>query len=136
MSLNLFADAAHSLQTALEINPLFARARTKLAICLFETNKAQRALEQLAPPGNLDPATLSLHYQTALLYCNRVKFASTLLNLERLMESNFTYPAAADNISIVLQNLGILDRAAATWDSLSQMANHALDSDTPPEPAF
>ncbi len=136
MSLNLFADAAHSLQTALEINPFFARARTKLAICLFETNKAQRALDQLTPPENLDPATLSLHYQTALLYCNRLKFASTLLNLEHLMESNFAYPAAADNISIVLQNLGILDRTTATWDSLSQMANHALDSDKPPEPAL
>lgn len=135
MSLSRFDEAAESLEIALQINPLYGRARTKLAVCLFETNKAQQALAQLAASEPLDPATLSLHYKTALLYCNRVKFASTLLNLERTMEQNFAYPAAADNISIVLQNLGILDRAAATWDTLVEMANHAPDSDPPPEPA-
>jgi len=136
MSLSRFPEAVQLLETALEINPLYGRARTKLAVCLFETNKAQQALGHLAAPEPLDPATLSLHYKTALLYCNRVKFASTLLNLERTMEENFAYPAAADNISIVLQNLGILDRAAATWDTLAEMANHSPNSDPPPEPAL
>ena len=136
MSLGRFPEAIESLRAALEINPLYSRARTKLAVCLFETNKAQQALEQLTAPETLDPATLSLHYRTALLYCNRLKFASTLLNLERLMEDNYTHPAAADNISIILQNLGVLDRAAATWDNLAEMAKHAPDSDPPPEPAL
>jgi hypothetical protein len=71
-----------------------------------------------------------------LLYCNRVKFASTLLNLERMMEATYTRPAAAENISIVLQNLGILDRAGATWDTLVEMANHSPNSELPPEPAL
>lgn len=136
MSLTKFPEASQSFENALRINPLFGRARTKLAICLFETNKAQQALEHLASPDPLDHATLSLHHQTALLYCNRIKFASTLLNLERTMEGNFAYPAAADNISIILQNLGILDRAAATWDTLAEMASQTRYTDPPPEPAF
>ncbi|MHC4744678.1 MAG: tetratricopeptide repeat protein [Planctomycetota bacterium] len=135
MSLTRFSEAAHSFDNALAINPLFGRARTKLAICLFEINKAQQALENLSNPQDLDHATLSLHHQTALLYCNRIKFASTLLNLERTMEGNFAYPAAADNISIILQNLGILDRAAATWETLAEMANQMPNSGEPPQTA-
>ncbi|HLB73366.1 MAG TPA: tetratricopeptide repeat protein, partial [Sedimentisphaerales bacterium] len=90
MSLGRFDQAVKSLEAALQINPLYGRARTKLAVCLFETNKAQQALGHLAAPEPLDPDTLNLHYKTALLYCNRVKFASTLLNLERMMEATYT----------------------------------------------
>jgi len=127
-----FDDAIPAFEAAVDINPLYSRARTKLAVCLFETNRAKRALEQLTPQDCLAPETLNLHYRTALLYCNKLKFASTLLNLERLMESNFAYPAAADNISIVLQNLGLLDRVSTTWENLAQMVNQALDTDPPP----
>jgi len=136
MGLGRFPNAIESLNAALEINPLYNRARTKLAVCLFETNKAQQALEQLAAPEPLDKATLSLHYRTALLYCNRLKFASSLLNLERYMEDNYAYPAAADNISVVLQNLGILDRATATWENLVEMANNSTNGNPPAEPAL
>ncbi|MBN2136369.1 MAG: tetratricopeptide repeat protein [Sedimentisphaerales bacterium] len=136
MGLARYPEAISAFEHVLNMNPLYARARTKLAVCLFETNKAQQALAHLAAPENLDQATLSLHYKTALLYCNRLKFASTLMNLQRRMEENYAYPAAADNISIVLQNLGIVDRAAATWDSLAQMANNGGIDDTPYESAF
>ena len=132
LSAGRFDDAIAAFEAALHINPLYSRARTKLAVSLFETNRAKDALEQLSPQDCLAPESLKLHYRTALLYCNKLKFASTLLNLERLMESNFAYPAAADNISIVLQNLGLLDRVSTTWDNLAQMANQALGTDPPP----
>jgi len=136
MSLSNLSEAAEAFQGALQINPLYDRARTKLAICLFETNKPKQALAHLAAPDCLDPQTLALHYQTALLFTNKLKFASTLLNLERLMEDNFAYPATAENISIVLQNLGLLERVEATWDSLARTANNALGTDPPAEPAL
>jgi tetratricopeptide (TPR) repeat protein len=126
-------DAIQSFQTALEINPLYSRARSKLAICLFETNRDKEAIDQLIGPEGLDADTLALHYKTALLYCNKLKFASSLLNLERMMEENFAYPAAAKNISIVLQNLGLLDRVSVMWENLAETAHQALDSDRPPE---
>ncbi len=112
--------AAKAFQAALDLNPTHARARNKLAICLFETGQKDIALKQLIGPNCLDKDTLQLHYKTALLYCDKLKFASTLLNLERQMESNFTVSDATVNVSIVLQNLGLVDRATATWDSLLQ----------------
>ncbi len=76
-----------------------------------------------------DKDTLELHYKTALLYCDKIKFASSLLNLEHQLENNYASPEASVNISIILQNLGLLDRTAAMWDSLVETASFAINSD-------
>ena len=122
------SQAVAAFQNALQINPTHYRATTKLAICLFETNQKQVALNYLTGPQCIDKDTLELHYKTALLYCDKVMFASSLLNLERQLETNFAAPDATVNISVVLQNLGLLDRADAMWDSLSDTADHAINS--------
>jgi len=131
LSVGRIAEAIQSFQTALEINPDYTRVRSKLAICLFEIGRKSEALEHLPGPYRLDKDTLELHYKTALLYCDKVKFASSLMNLERHLEKNFARPDAAVNISIVLQNLGLLDRVTATWDNLSDTADQAINIDYP-----
>ncbi len=128
MSVGKLKEAAKLLQAALEINPTYARARSKLAVCLFETGQRQNALELLTGLDCLDKDTLELHYKMALLYCDSLKFASSLMNLNRLLENNFTCADATVNISVVLQNLGLLDRATAMWDNLSDTANQALNN--------
>ena len=128
MSVGSMHEAIGLFQTALEINPTYARAGSKLAVCLFETDQKQATLEQLNAPEHLDKDTLELHYKTALLYCDKVKFASSMLNLERLLEDNFTSSNATVNISIVLQNLGLLDRAAVMWDNLSDTTHQAINT--------
>jgi len=131
MSVGRILEAIHSFQTALEINPVFTRARSKLAVCLFEADRKQDALEHLTGPDCLDKDTLELHYKTALLYCDKVKFASSLINLERHLESNFACPDAIVNISIILQNLGLLDRVTAMWDNLTDTTSQAINADYP-----
>jgi len=128
MSVGRMNDALKEFQTALEINPTYARARSKLTVCLLETGQHQAAVEHLNAPECLDKDTLELHYRVALLYCDKVKFASSLINLERYMENNFACADATFNISIVLQNLGLLDRAAAMWDNLADIANQAASA--------
>jgi tetratricopeptide (TPR) repeat protein len=135
MSIGRMTDAIKAFQNALEINPTYTRARSKLAVCLFETDQKEPAIEQLIiGPDCLDKDTLELHYKTALLYCDKLKFASSLMNLERCMENNFTCPDASVKISIVLQNLGLLDRAAVMWDNLSDTANQAMNINHPFSP--
>ena len=102
-----------------------------MAICLYEVDQQTEALEVLTSGESLDDETLELHYRTALLYCNKVKFASSLMNLERYLEANYSRSDAVVNISIILQNLGLLDRVAATWDNLAETANLALDVNHP-----
>jgi len=135
MSVSRINEAIKAFQSALEINPTYTRARSKLAVCLFERGQKQLAIDQLIGPDCLDRDTLELHYKTALLYCDKVKFASSLINLERCMQNNFASPDAAVNISVVLQNLGLLDRAAAMWNNLSDTANQAMDHQQPFLPA-
>ncbi|MHC4105254.1 MAG: tetratricopeptide repeat protein [Planctomycetota bacterium] len=134
MSIGRIGDAAKSFQTALEINPAYTRARSKLGVCLFEMDQNPGVLDELLGPDCLDADTLELHYKTALLYCDKVKFASSLINLERQLEDNFASSDATFNISIVLQNLGLLDRVTATWDNLSDTADQAINVNYPFSP--
>ncbi|MHC4456032.1 MAG: tetratricopeptide repeat protein [Planctomycetota bacterium] len=132
MGIGRLSEAVRSFQAVLEINPTYTRARHKLSICLFETGQEEDAMEQLTSgPDCLDTGTLELHYKVALLYCDRIKFASSLMNLVNLLEENFTCPDATVNISIVLQNLGLLDRATAMWDNLSDTTNQAISTSFP-----
>jgi tetratricopeptide (TPR) repeat protein len=128
MGVGRMSEASKSFKIALQINPTYTRARNKMAICLFETDHKQNALEQLIGPECLDRDTLELHYKIAVLYCDRLKFASSLINLERYMEENFASSASTVNISIVLQNLGIVDRATAMWDNLSYTVRQAANA--------
>ena len=123
--------AISSFEAALRFNPAHTRARSKLAVCLFEAGRKTEAIDQLIGPDCLDKQTLELHYRTALLYCDKVKFASSLINLERQLESNFSASDATVNISIILQNLGLLDRVAVTWENLEATADHAANSNYP-----
>lgn len=128
MNIGRMNEAMRAFQSALEINPTYTRARSKLAVCLFETEQKAAALEQLTVPEGLDKDTLELHYKVALLYCDRIRFASSLIDLDRLLEDNFASTDAPINISVVLQNLGLLDRAAAMWDNLSDTTAQALNN--------
>ncbi len=113
------------LKTALTINPTFERARSKLAICLLETDEQALALENLTAADYLSAEMINLHYKVALLYCNKPKFASSLLNLTRQIGDSVSAADPTQNISLVLQNLGLLNRAFVSTDNLLHLARQA-----------
>ena len=101
-------------------------AATKLAVCLFETGHKEEALDLIVPKHDYDATTLDLYYRTALLYCNRVKFASSMINLQHQIDEEASPDLdPATNISIVLQNLGLSDTTGLMWENLCQTAAHA-----------
>jgi tetratricopeptide (TPR) repeat protein len=114
---------------AIELNPLYARARNKFVLSLFEAGKREQALENLIGPDCSDKNMLELYYKTALLYCDKIKFASSLIDFENKLECNMTSCSNAGvNISIVLQNLGLLDRVTTMWENLSDTTRQAIKS--------
>jgi tetratricopeptide (TPR) repeat protein len=123
MSIGRITQATELFQRAIQLNPTFAPARNKLAVCLYETDETAFALETLTPPNCLQPDTLDLHYRVALLYCDKIKFASSLLDLEQWLHETLASTDAVVNISIVLQNLGLLDPVSSTWANLSPAVN-------------
>ncbi len=125
MNIKCFDEAIKLFENALELNPMFSRARSKLAICLYQVNRISDAINSISFQNNYNKETLELHYKTALLYCDKIKFASSMINLEQQLSKSYASPEASANISIVLQNLGLLDRRAAMWDNLVETASFA-----------
>jgi len=71
---------------------------------------------------------LEMHYRVAILYCDKKRFGQAMANMEAAMKDNFTDPDAGLNIAVVLENLGLIDRATATWDRLTETAHHAISA--------
>jgi hypothetical protein len=127
MNVQAWDQAIDAVRAALRIAPDFSRARTKLGLCLCETGQKHAALDCVMPPCRHDLTTLDLHYRTALLYCDRIKFASSVLNLQRDIESGLGVCEAdpTHHIAIVLENLGLSDTVGLMWENLCQTATHA-----------
>jgi tetratricopeptide (TPR) repeat protein len=126
MSIDRLADAVECFRHALQANASHTRAFVKLCLCLFEIGNKTEAITMITTPQKLPPETVILHYKTALLYCDKLRFASSILNLQRRIEANMTLPTTTTcHISVVLQNLGLSDRAADMWDNLTTTAAFA-----------
>lgn len=126
MNASQYPEASECFRAALQINPTFSRAATKLAVSLFEIGSTQEAIDLIMPPRQYEPTTLDLYYKTAMLYCNRFKFASSVINLQREIDKSQTPQVdPATNISIVLQNLGLSDTIGLMWENLCQTAANA-----------
>lgn len=124
MSTPYFQAATDSFRSALELNTMYARARTKLCICLFLSGRNKEALDHLIPPKHLTPNTLHLHYKISLLYCDKAKFASSLLNLHRQMLNNLIQTDTPANIYVVLENLDLVDTVSSMWQNLNDIAKN------------
>ncbi|MDO8303607.1 MAG: tetratricopeptide repeat protein [Sedimentisphaerales bacterium] len=119
---NLPAAAQH-FEYALEINPTHYRARAKRAICLDEIGKKSEAVKILTSAVSLGSESFALHYKTAILFADHGQFLKTAEQLQSSLDQSFTKTAAASNLSVVLQNLGLVDKASAAWDGLDAAAD-------------
>ena len=54
------------------------------------------------------------------MYCNQIKFASSLINMSRNLEDNFSETDSAPQIGIVLENLGVISPAETIWEGLQE----------------
>jgi tetratricopeptide (TPR) repeat protein len=122
MSVGRFSQAIKLLIRVLEINPAGQDARNKLVVCLSETDEKALALENLSIADCLQTDTLELYYRVALLYCNKIMFASSLLNLEQWLNETHASNDAAGHISTVLHNLGLIDSAVSICDNFHKTA--------------
>ena len=114
-----------AFEHVININPTHYRARFRLILCLFEMGKQAEAIKYLTNIETPTAETLRLHYKTAVLYCNKARFATAMRNM-RYSQADVDLSEADTSISTVLQNLGLLDRAAATWAGLREVTQSAL----------
>jgi tetratricopeptide (TPR) repeat protein len=104
--------ATQCFANALAINTMHYRASAKLAICLYEMGKKSEAAERLAAATLPDSQTLKLYYKAAILFSNQAQFHETAKELQSTLRRSLAQTSAVPNLSVVLQNLGLADRAA------------------------
>ena len=112
--------AVKSFDRAVALNESYWRARAKSVLCLFTLGKNQEALRALTCGVHPDEETLILHYETAVLYWNHVKFAGAMMNLSRQQAQQETASDYAQVISTVLESLSVVEHVDNTWDSLQE----------------
>ncbi len=113
-------EAIKWFKKALSVNPTHYRSQIKLALALCELGQSDDAMNILKDIHLLSPAMLELHYQTALLFCDKHKFAGAIRYLQNNHFSGISSGNMTDSIEVVLENLGIVDRALSNWSKIEQ----------------
>lgn len=125
MSGGHYEEAIEYFQKALQINSTHYRARTKMALCCFELGRTSEAIQWSTSEPLLEPNLTQLHYRTAILFCDQKQFTRALRHLKAV----FQHEDGSDlyqNVELVLENLGLIDRTLSTWKQLSEMTENIL----------
>jgi tetratricopeptide (TPR) repeat protein len=68
------------------------------------------------------PDYIDLHYQLGLLFVQRHQFEMAIEQFEKAVAANPANVAFQANLALALQNMGLIDRAQATWQIVSELA--------------
>jgi tetratricopeptide (TPR) repeat protein len=132
MKEGLFSQAAESFREVIRKNPTHYRALTRLVCCFSETGQKSKALMYLGAENKISAELLNLHYKTSLLYCSRGRFIEAMKTTRQQLGDSFDPETALTAVTEVLQNMGLIDRAFAGWNLISDMINCAAQSPVPP----
>ncbi len=125
---NNLAMAISSFQNVLPLNPIHYRAQNKLIVCQFDNGRVEQALELLMKNQHDESSVLQMYYQTSILYCDKPAFAAAMkkLHLVKATERSQGNEIQA-NLEIILENLGLVDRAFTNWKRLEETSVNLLD---------
>lgn len=130
--------AIHSLRRAVAINPRYLKALTRLGFALRERGEDDAALEVFRSALSLDGESADLHYQLGLVFADQRRFNEAVDQFEQAARIDPSCRDHVANLALALQNMGLLDRAQATWQSLlvAEQAVPAGSSSLAPRSSF
>lgn len=115
-------DAISAFRSAVAINPTYMKALIKLGMALNENDQQEEALKVLQRALEIQPDYVDLHYQIGLLFAQRNQFEMAVEHYERAVEKNPASVAFQANLALALQNMGLVDRANASWQIVASLA--------------
>jgi len=119
-------DAAIEVFTkAVSINPHYLKALIKLGIALREKGDTRQAADVFKRALAVDPSAVDLHYQLGLIFADRAQFADALERFEYATKHSPHHVEYIANLALSLQDMGLLDRATAAWQTLAEAARHS-----------
>lgn len=114
-------DAIACFESAVEINPSYMKALIKLGLALHEAERTDEAIEAFKKAVDLHPEYLDLHYRLGLLFAQKHQFELAVEQFEHAAEGNPGNVEFQANLALALQNMGLIDRAHATWEIVREL---------------
>jgi len=114
-------EAMEQFAEAVSINPTYLRAIIKLGLTQQELGFVEEAIETFKQALDIEPRYVDLHYRLGLLYTNRRQFAEAVRHMEASADGACDNERIRAGLALSLQNMGLMDRAAAAWRSLWKM---------------
>lgn len=118
-------DAIREFREATAINPAYMKALIKLGLSLAEMDRTDEAIATFKTAMDHRPDFIDLHYQLGLLFARRHEFEMAVEHFERAVEGNPQNVSFQSNLALALQNMGLVDRASATWQLVQELAPEA-----------
>ena len=114
-------EAMEQFRQAVEINPAYVQAIIKLGVTQQELGMVDEAIATFHGALDIQPKYVDLHYRLGLLYTDRREFEEAVKEVEAAAGGAEDNASIRAGLAISLQNMGLMDRSAATWRSLSKM---------------
>ncbi len=122
-------DAIEAFRNAAAINPTYMKALIKLGLALGENGREEEAIEVLQRAVEIQPDYVDLHYQLGLLFAQRNQFEIAVEHYERAVEKHSDNVAFQANLALALQNMGLIDRANASWQIVANLAPASAEAE-------
>lgn len=116
-------EAVEQFDRAVQINPAYTQALIKKGVTLQDLGQTAQAIETFESALRLKPKYVDLHYRLGLLYTDGKRFEEAVRHIEQAQEVAKDSQTIRAGLALALQNMGLMDRAAAAWRSLSHMTN-------------
>ncbi len=113
--------ATEAYQQAVAINPNYVKAIMKLGLALRDQGKVAAAIDCLKRAVDLDSEPAQIHYELGLLYASRDQFNHAVKQFEQACDASPRNVDFRAHLSLALQNMGLMDRAKASWQVLSEI---------------
>jgi Flp pilus assembly protein TadD len=111
-------EALEQFHRAVRLSPTYAKAWIKLGVAQQELGLPDDAADAFQQALEIQPQYVELHYRLALLYISRQNFEEAVRHMEQASARRDTGEQVRSGLALSLQNMGLMDRVAATWRSL------------------
>ncbi|MFB3891092.1 MAG: tetratricopeptide repeat protein [Phycisphaerae bacterium] len=139
-------EAMEQFARAVQLSPAYVQAIIKLGITQQELGMSEQAVATFQQALEIKPQYVDLHYRLGLLYTDRREFEAAAKEMEKAAAAQEAQKAASGDVertaagapgngqvraglALALQNMGLMDRAAAAWHELWRM-QHTREAET------
>ncbi|MBN2446425.1 MAG: tetratricopeptide repeat protein [Phycisphaerae bacterium] len=114
--------AIAAFQNAISINPQYSKALIKLGVCLTELGRLDEAITVFHRAIALRADYVDVNYQLGLLFTRQGRFDLAVEEFEHAVAGNERNISFRANLALALQNIGLVDRAQATWHAICDLS--------------